>query len=67
MLSIEQTKRLLGNPQLSDHEAEEIRDISYMLAELVFEKWRQDQLSDRQNQLDGSSAEGGSLNGANSV
>jgi hypothetical protein len=57
MLSIEQTKRLLGNPQLSDREAEEIRDISYMLAEVVFEKWRRDQLCDRKNQLDGSSAE----------
>jgi hypothetical protein len=44
MLSIEQTKRLLDNPQLSDREAEEIREISYILAELVFEKWRIDQV-----------------------
>jgi hypothetical protein len=52
MLSLEQTKRLLGNEQLSDREAEEIRDISYRLAELLLDKWRLEQLSVRVKELD---------------
>ena len=47
MLSIERTKELLRNPSLSDREAEEIRNISYMLAELIFDNWRAEQLHSR--------------------
>jgi hypothetical protein len=39
MLTIEQTKKLLNNPAITDEEAEKIRDDSRMLAELIFEAW----------------------------
>ena len=42
MLSIKRVKELLNNPDISDKEAEEIRDNFRMLAEIIFEKWQQD-------------------------
>jgi len=39
MLSIEETKKLLGDQNVSDEEAEKIRDDFRMLAEIAFEKW----------------------------
>lgn len=40
MLSIERTKELLGRPNISDKEAETIRDSVRSLVELIFEKWK---------------------------
>jgi len=42
MLSIENVKKLLNNLEISDKEAEEIRDAFYMLAEIIFEKWQKE-------------------------
>ena len=39
MLSIEKTKKILNSPDMSDEEAEKIRDGFYNLAEIIFEKW----------------------------
>lgn len=51
MLSVEKTKELLASLNLTDKEAEEIRDIAYMLAELGFDDWRQKRKKDNeQNQ-----------------
>ncbi|MGE5446574.1 MAG: hypothetical protein ACM3SR_18570 [Ignavibacteriales bacterium] len=40
MISIEEAKKLLGDPNVSDEEAEEIRDACYALAELALEVFR---------------------------
>lgn len=37
-VTIEETKKLLGNPEMSDEEATEIRDGYRLLAEVIFEK-----------------------------
>ena len=42
MLSIERIKELLENRDLTDEEAEEIRDAFRALAEIIFEKWQED-------------------------
>jgi hypothetical protein len=42
MLTLEQVKKLLNDPAISDAEALEIRDQCYSLAEIIFEKWQQD-------------------------
>ena len=42
MLTLEQMKKLLNNPSLTDSEILEIRDQLYSLAEIIFEKWQQD-------------------------
>lgn len=42
MLSIEQTRKLLNDPNISDKEVEEIRDDFRILAEIIFEKWQQE-------------------------
>ncbi len=42
MLSIKQIKKLLGDENISDKEAEEIRDSFRILAEIIFEKWQRD-------------------------
>jgi hypothetical protein len=52
MLGVEHTKMLLANLDISDREAREIRDIAYMLAEIIFDKWRTEQLS-AHNEEDG--------------
>ena len=39
MLSIERVKALIEDPNLSDTDAEEIRDACRSLAEIVFENW----------------------------
>lgn len=38
LVTIEETKKLLANPELSDEEATEIRDGYRLLAEVIFEK-----------------------------
>jgi hypothetical protein len=37
MLSIEETKKLLGNTNISDEEAEKIRNKCYVLTDIVIE------------------------------
>jgi len=40
MLSISRVKDLLNNKQISDKEAQEIRDLLYDLADIAIENWR---------------------------
>ena len=42
MLTLEQIKKTLNDPSISDEEALEIRDQLHYLAELIFEKWQTD-------------------------
>mgnify|MGYP001217471088 CR=1 FL=1 len=42
MLTLEQVKKILDDPAISDQEALEIRDQLYALAEIIFEKWQQE-------------------------
>jgi len=49
MLSLERVKELLNDPALSDEEIKEIRDGLRLLAELIFEKWREDRKAGRLN------------------
>ena len=44
MLTIERTKELLNRTDLTDHQVEDIRDAFKRLAEIVFEKWHEDQI-----------------------
>jgi len=39
IVSVEETKKILKNPELADEEAEKIRDEFRMLAEVIFDKW----------------------------
>lgn len=39
MLSVERTKELLSSLDLSDEDAERIRDIAFMFTELAYEAW----------------------------
>jgi len=39
MLSIEETKKILGDKDMLDEEAQEIRDGFRNLAEIIYEKW----------------------------
>ena len=48
LVTIEETRKLLGNPELSDEEATEIRDGYRLLAEVIFEK----QLAERKARKD---------------
>lgn len=40
MLTIQQFKKTLNDPTISDSEALEIRDQLYSLAEIIFEQWQ---------------------------
>lgn len=51
MLSIEETKKLLGDPNILDEEAEEIRDACYALAELALEAFRSSKVSNTKEQM----------------
>lgn len=39
MITIERTKELLASLNLTDQEAEEVRDIAQLLAEVTFDDW----------------------------
>jgi len=39
MISLQQTKELLGEPNMSDKEAEKVRSKSYEFADLLFNRW----------------------------
>ena len=47
MLTLEQVKKLLDDPAISDSEALEIRDHFYSLAEIVFEQWQKEKEADK--------------------
>lgn len=40
MLSVERTKELIGEPNMSDDEAEALRDSVRAMAEVMFEQWQ---------------------------
>lgn len=42
MLTLEQVKKSLNDPSISDSEALEIRDQMYSLAEIIFEQWQKE-------------------------
>ena len=42
MLSVEKTKELIDDKNISDEEAKKIRDDIYELAEIIFEKYQAD-------------------------
>lgn len=42
MLTLEQMKKLINDPSLTDEQILEIRDQLYGLAEIIYEKWQQD-------------------------
>ncbi len=44
MLTIEHAKEILNGYDLTDQQIEEIRDSFKRLAEIVFEKWQEDQI-----------------------
>jgi len=48
MLSLEETKKILKRPEMSDKETEKIRDGFYYLTEIIFEKW----MIDKKNKLE---------------
>lgn len=40
MISVQKTKELIGEPDLSDTAAEQIRSKFYMLADLLLDSWQ---------------------------
>lgn len=42
MLTIQQVKMILNNPNISDEEATEIRDGFRSLVEIIFEQWEKE-------------------------
>lgn len=44
MISVEHTKELLGEPNMTDEEATEIRDNFRALAEVIFEQWQYERM-----------------------
>ncbi len=44
MITIERAKEILNKSDLTDQQIEEIRDSFKRLAEIVFEKWHEDQI-----------------------
>ncbi|ABC77911.1 hypothetical protein [Syntrophus aciditrophicus] len=47
MLNLEQVKKILNDPAISDSEALEIRDHLYSLAEIIFEQWQSQRENDK--------------------
>lgn len=39
MITLQQLKKLLGEPNLTDAEAEKVRSKSYQFADLLFDRW----------------------------
>ncbi len=42
MLTLNQVKTLLHNPNISDEQAAEIQDQMRLLVEIIFEQWKRD-------------------------
>lgn len=47
MLTIDQVKKILDDPAMSDEEAREIRDQLQSLAEIIFEQWQKQREKER--------------------
>jgi len=47
MLTINQVKKILDDPAMSDEEAREIRDQFQSLAEIIFEQWQKQRSDER--------------------
>lgn len=52
MLSLEQIKKLLNDPTISDDQALEIRDQFYALAEIIYEQWQEERKRKRMQNND---------------
>ncbi len=52
MLSIERTKSLIGNPHITDEEAETVRDSMRSLVEIIFEQWNEDKNYNKEKKND---------------
>ena len=52
MLTLEQMRKTIPDPTLSDEEVLEIRDQLHYLAEIVFEKWQADMTKEKQRKLE---------------
>ena len=48
MLTLEQVKKILDDPSISDQEALEIRDQLHALAEIIFEQWQKERKAARE-------------------
>ena len=53
MLTLEQMRKTLPDPTLTDEEVLEIRDQLYYLAEIIYEKWEMDMAKKKQQRLEG--------------
>lgn len=51
MLSVEQAKKILNDPNLSGEEITEIRDSFRSLAEIIFEKWQNEKITNKVDQI----------------
>ena len=60
MLTLEQVKKLLNDPAISDSEALEIRDHFYSLAEIIFEQWEKGREAEKAKRRTARSREAGS-------
>jgi len=52
MLTLEQARKSLNDPTLSNEEVLEIRDQLYYLAEIIFEKWQIDMAKEKKRRLE---------------
>jgi hypothetical protein len=52
MLTLEQVRKSLNDPTLSDEEVLEIRDQLYALAEIIFEQWQIDMAKEKKRRLE---------------
>ena len=50
MISVERVKELLNDPNISDKEAEEIRDDFHIFAEIIFDKWMDERKKAKNNE-----------------
>jgi len=48
MLSLQQVKKILNNPNISDDEALEIRDGFRSLVEIIYEQWEKEKINTNQ-------------------
>lgn len=51
LLSIEETKKILNNPSLTEEQLTEIRDGYRLMAEVIFDKWVEDRRASNKIQV----------------
>lgn len=51
MISVERAKKIINDQNLSDDEITEIRDNFRLLAEIIFEKWQNEKIIQKVNQI----------------